>query len=1208
MGAEAKKPPRHQTYADEDGSEDAAYAPDTPPIDVDEKHQRTHGKRKQKKTDAQSKSKVQRTLSQVINPSVVAPETDSIPNRSVVEPEQNDARKKRRRTSEQDSVEVGIGAAKDAHTAPQASGGRSPQVLIPRSSPHSAEVEVTKPVVDRDARVIAPRTPSPEAPPKKLLRINANGTFSSPPTTKPKPEQPLAQQLTKRGRPRRAAAVNSEKHLIVIIGYGQDPASKTAVGERISRVLGGEEHIPVVIDNAPRTPRKKTRSRVVARNITPKKRTPRKLDKPAHPFFILDKPKDDIAPPKKESPRKSTAITPGKLRMQALADRAYDPRDHQPYVSTLNKDRLMVRHPGALDPPFPARGQVHVRGLGANLTSLQADADSGQGSFVRRKQKQARLPLSSNESVLARFGAKLQPDQDRTIRPDGFHEAHAELNVPERLLLSGQDIAYRISTQLSVPMADQGADELTSSSSQQQTHPALQRLYDRIPTVMTGFDQARGETASWTQKYAPMTSADVLQPVSEVAVLKDWLRSLTVQAVGGAAAATKATATTMIKEKPKKKRRKKADEMDDFLVESDEETHEMSELLGDVPASPHASRRAHNSVVHVAPAGAKLSNVLMLSGPHGCGKTAAAYGVARDLGFKIFEISSSERRSGKDVLDRVGDMAENHLMKHHGTEAAATEIVTTEEPIDMDEAFQKDLQSGRQGKMSAFFKPSTKAAPAPKPKKKPEPKDVMKSTTLKAVKDALKQTPKDQQQSLILLEEVDILFKDDKDFWTTIVKLIETSRRPFIMTCNDEDLVALQTITLHAILRFRPPPVHLATDYMLLLAAAEGHLLERGAVKSLYERHDRDLRASITELDYWCQMGVGDPKEGLGWIYQRWPPGSDIDHFGRTVRVVSNNTYQEGMGLATATDPSAEDALWWAWTNFGVEPSHALGWKACGENNRQPSRESSPVSIDAKRNSRRGLSLLAATADMLSAADACTALGLPGSACFDSTQPDMPEKAQGHYIDGMKLLQTDEVIDNSDLSKHFLLTMTLSAWKTFAVDPRAVQSDPILHSIPEKRAQAVREQPLDRRAFACFDAISSPAEVSLTNSGLQLSVFDGPLSTITTDLAPYVRSIVRYDQTLEDQRERLGLLDSDGGGRKAKRARTTRAARSALGGSQRSTTRKDKWFTTELDVSGVLATGGRDWPRHVHAPLSIGNVSREDTEVGDVPTCSTEGE
>jgi hypothetical protein len=83
---------------------------------------------------------------------------------------------------------------------------------------------------------------------------------------------------------------------------------------------------------------------------------------------------------------------------------------------------------------------------------------------------------------------------------------------------------------------------------------------------------------------------------------------------------------------------------------------------------------------------------------------------------------------------------------------------------------------------------------------------------------------------------------------------------------------------------------------MLLVAAAEGHVVQRKAVKALYEARKYDLRATLTELDYWCQLGIGDRKGGLDWFYPRWPPGCDVDEHGNTIRVVSEGTYKTGMG------------------------------------------------------------------------------------------------------------------------------------------------------------------------------------------------------------------------------------------------------------------------------------------------------------------------
>ena len=49
------------------------------------------------------------------------------------------------------------------------------------------------------------------------------------------------------------------------------------------------------------------------------------------------------------------------------------------------------------------------------------------------------------------------------------------------------------------------------------------------------------------------------------------------------------------------------------------------------------------------------------------------------------------------------------------------------------------------------------------------------------------------------------------------------------------------------------------------------------------------------ELNFWCQFAIGDVKGGLDWVYPR-ALGCDIDKHGNTIRVVSESTYQTGMG------------------------------------------------------------------------------------------------------------------------------------------------------------------------------------------------------------------------------------------------------------------------------------------------------------------------
>ncbi len=276
----------------------------------------------------------------------------------------------------------------------------------------------------------------------------------------------------------------------------------------------------------------------------------------------------------------------------------------------------------------------------------------------------------------------------------------------------------------------------------------------------------------------------------------------------------------------------------------------------------------------------KFANAFMLSGPIGCGKTAAVYAVARELGFEVFEINPGSRRSGKDVLERIGAMTRNHLVQGPNETCSLPS-----EDDSLSVAAASSSKDNRQELVASFFKPKAKPLKA-------NPGKVTTKQAPVSMKGPPKIPPKQQKQSLILLEEVDTLYEDDKQFWATIMTLITTSRRPIVMTCNDETAVPLASLSLHAIARFSPPPVDLAVDYLLLLAANEGHLLRHEAVRTLYEGRNLDLRASIMELNFWCQFGIGDPKKGFSWI----EPGLKVDEQGLRRRVISSDTYQPGMG------------------------------------------------------------------------------------------------------------------------------------------------------------------------------------------------------------------------------------------------------------------------------------------------------------------------
>jgi hypothetical protein len=109
-----------------------------------------------------------------------------------------------------------------------------------------------------------------------------------------------------------------------------------------------------------------------------------------------------------------------------------------------------------------------------------------------------------------------------------------------------------------------------------------------------------------------------------------------------------------------------------------------------------------------------------------------------------------------------------------------------------------------------------------------------------------------------------------------------------------------------------------------------------------------------------------------------------------------------------------------------------------------------------------------------------------------------------------------------------------------------------------------------------------PSTVSSSSYGLEPAVFDRTLSVITTDVAPYIRGILTYENRLNQQRaERSGIFSSGTAenGKAIKKARMTRSAMSAIEGGTRSTVRRERWFDAHLNGVWVAKTAGNGWTR-----------------------------
>lgn len=202
---------------------------------------------------------------------------------------------------------------------------------------------------------------------------------------------------------------------------------------------------------------------------------------------------------------------------------------------------------------------------------------------------------------------------------------------------------------------------------------------------------------------------------------------------------------------------------------------------------------------------------------------------------------------------------------------------------------------------------------------------------------------------------------------------------------------------------------------------------------------------------------------------------------------------------------------------------------------------------------------------------------------LDTAQPELTEKARSNFVEGFGLLQADPVIDQSGVTEAIAFTIRACARRLVPPYDKALIETPFSN---ETMTYMITENMQARRSIgsnvrskyaAVFEPISRPNRLVLgIPKGPQISTFDGSLSIITEDLAPYVRSIVSYDLRLEEQRRLLSSLLSLPS-KNGKRQRTTRASRAALEGGSKAHTRRERWFPNNTNFASVLQSGGEGW-------------------------------
>ena len=295
----------------------------------------------------------------------------------------------------------------------------------------------------------------------------------------------------------------------------------------------------------------------------------------------------------------------------------------------------------------------------------------------------------------------------------------------------------------------------------------------------------------WTEKYQFKDEKDIVTNKSQIERLKEWLR-------GWKSCLTKNVLDGRSTED--------SDSDSDFSYESDYSNSD--------------------SVVN----GRKFySNAILLSGPHGSGKTSSVYSIAKQLGFKVFEVNSSSPRCKSQIIQEL----EGALNSHHVSGSnSKKELLKTDN--NMDRYFKSVESNGKSRKRKTSLRREAVMSNA---SNLIEPADLIED----------KNSVNIHKESLILFDEIDIVFREDVGFWSAVNHFIKKSRKPIVLTTSDEFIQERINLNVEKI-DFCRPRIDAAVRFLKSVAKAESISLHRSLAYRIIQECKCDMRKSLNQM------------------------------------------------------------------------------------------------------------------------------------------------------------------------------------------------------------------------------------------------------------------------------------------------------------------------------------------------------------------------
>ncbi|XP_021363391.1 ATPase family AAA domain-containing protein 5-like isoform X2 [Mizuhopecten yessoensis] len=635
-----------------------------------------------------------------------------------------------------------------------------------------------------------------------------------------------------------------------------------------------------------KTPKAKSKTKTKGTKATPAKATPSKKSGKLASIFMSGKEVKERKPavvldPEAEKLKRAFLMSgvPEELRRQTVTTNDVMIVEDYPPLPTIN--HTQQREPQAtnrhgvklwdLENVTLSKLGADIRGLPDGpvewrLGLISTDSNISDSSRIREFQKHSRIEDEDVEKILAEVSSFCPTYPVRKVfsvlkmKKDDFEQEAKEAEQLEKKMenltaeeKSHEKEAPRRSLRKRVSLELPQVVELGGSPPLQTTGdgPSAEDIVNKQETV---------PTVSWTDKYLPLHSAEVVGNTAKVRKLQSWLVEWK-QRLDKEARKAKKLQIKQNKGKPSKESGSRDDwwgDDSDFALDSDDSDDDEED---------------------------RLCNTAMLCGPSGIGKTASVYGLAHELGFKVFEVNASSTRNGKRILAQLQEATQSHQVSR------GTDTPTKCPPSKSASASQANAKIP--SAFSGFFKQTTSnssnktASTSTGKEGKGKGKDDKDPGKLKKRKRNLEvaenldeKTPKKKSRkkekpdisvpidpkadgslnlsstSLILFEEVDVVFPSDHGFWSAVQQFMATTKIPIILTTSDAGLVnKFEGRFDHY--RFKTPPYRNLAVYLQLMCLAENVRTDFWDMYNVVSLCCGDIRRCILSLQYWVISGGG---------------------------------------------------------------------------------------------------------------------------------------------------------------------------------------------------------------------------------------------------------------------------------------------------------------------------------------------------------------